>query len=74
MKDSNCAYCVEGDLLAKFGIKICELQNSLVVLFKEQSHKGRVIVAPKKHVSEMVDLSDEERNLFFADLNQVAKA
>jgi len=74
MKDSNCAYCMEGDLLAKFGLKICELQSSLVILFKEQSHKGRVIVAHKNHVSEMVDLSDEERNLFFADVNHVAKA
>lgn len=74
MKDSNCAYCMEGDLLAKFGLKICELQSSLVILFKEQSHKGRVIVAHKNHVSEMVDLSDEERNLFFAEVNHVAKA
>ena len=23
MVDQNCAYCVEGELLAKFGIKIC---------------------------------------------------
>jgi len=74
MKDSNCAYCMEGDLLAKFGFKICELQSSVVILFKEQSHKGRVIVAHKNHVSEMVNLSDEERNLFFSEVNQVAKA
>ena len=38
MVDQNCAYCVEGELLAKFGIKICELENSKVYLFKEQSH------------------------------------
>lgn len=74
MKDENCAYCVEGEKLAAFGIKICELESSLVILFKEQSHKGRVIVAHKKHVSEMVDLTDAERNQFFADVDQVAKA
>lgn len=74
MKNNNCAYCVEGELLDQFGIKICELPNSLVVLFKEQSHKGRVIVASKGHVSEMVNLTDEERNLFFADVDRVAKA
>ena len=39
--DQNCAYCVEGELLAKFGIKICELENSKVYLFKEQSHPVR---------------------------------
>ena len=34
MVDQNCAYCVEGELLAKFGIKICELENSKVYLFE----------------------------------------
>ena len=37
MVDQNCAYCVEGELLAKFGIKICELENSKVYLFKRYS-------------------------------------
>ena len=57
MTDQNCAYCMEGDLVAQFGIKICELPSSKVYLFKEQSHKGRVIVAHKKHVSEIVELT-----------------
>ena len=26
MKDQNCAYCMEGELVAAFGIKICELE------------------------------------------------
>ncbi len=74
MKDQNCAYCVEGELLDKFGIKICDLDTSLLILFKEQSHKGRVIVAHKSHVSEMVNLTNEERNAYFADVNKAAKA
>lgn len=53
--DQNCAYCMEGELVAQFGIKICELPSSKVYLFKEQSHKGRVIVAHKKHVSEITE-------------------
>ena len=36
--DTNCAYCMEGDLVAAFGIKICELETSKLYLFKEQSH------------------------------------
>ena len=59
--DHNCAYCMEGELVAKFGIKICELPASKVYLFKEQSHKGRVIVAHKKHVGELTELTPEER-------------
>lgn len=74
MKDPNCAYCMEGELLAEFGYPCVELDYSKVYVFKEQSHKGRVIVASNKHVSELVDLSDEERNGYFSDVDKVAKA
>lgn len=74
MKDCNCGYCQRGELLEKFGIFVCELSVSSLILFKEQSKKGRFIVAYKDHVSEIVDIGDEERNAFFADVNKVAKA
>ena len=74
MDNTGCAYCFEGEALDKFGIKICELPASKLYLFKEQSHKGRVIVAHKKHVSELVDLTDEERDAYFADIAHVARA
>ena len=70
----TCGYCAEGEYLAAFGIKICELGASKVYLFKEQSHRGRVIVASKLHVSEITALTDEERNAYFADIDRVAKA
>ena len=73
-KDINCAYCREGELVAKFGIKICELETSKVYLFKEQSHKGRVIVAHKRHIGDMTELSAEERNAYFADIAKVSLA
>ena len=72
--DNNCAYCMEGELVAKFGIKICELENSKVYLFKEQSHKGRVIVAHKKHVGDMNELTAEERGAYFEEVAMVARA
>ena len=74
MKDCNCGYCMGGELLAKFGIPICSLRVSDLILFKEQSKPGRVIVAYRDHVSELVNISEEERNLFMADVCQVAKA
>ena len=74
MKDPNCGYCVGGEPLAKFGIKICDLSVSQLILFKEQSHPGRVIVAYKDHVSELVDISEEDRNAFFADVARAANA
>ena len=74
MKDSNCTYCMGGELLDKFGIKICGLDVSQLILFKEQSKPGRCIVAYKDHVSEIVDISDEERNRFMADVTRAARA
>ena len=74
MKDENCAYCMEGEMVLAFGYPCCELPYSKVYVFKEQSHKGRVIVAYKDHVSELVNITDEERNGYFADIATVANA
>ena len=74
MTDQNCAYCMEGDLVSAFGIKICELPSSKVYLFKEQSHKGRVIVAHKKHVSEITELTMRNVPALHRDINHVAEA
>ena len=68
MKNQNCAYCMEGELVAAFEVKICELESSKVYLFKEQSYMGRVIVAHKKHVSEIV----EKRAVPMGDINNIA--
>lgn len=77
MKDCNCAYCMKDEnpsLYQAFGYFCVELEHSNVYVFREQSHEGRCIVAYKDHVSEMVDISDEERNAFFKEVNLVAKA
>ena len=69
----NCSYCAEGELLDAFGIKIGELPMSKVILFREQSHRGRVIVACKKHVDDITMLTAEERSQFMEDVNHVAE-
>ena len=74
MKDQNCAYCMGGELLDKFGIFICDLQVSQLILFKEQSKLGRVIVAYKDHVSEIVNISEDERNAFMVDVCKATNA
>ena len=74
MKDENCGYCMRGELLDAFGIYICELSVSTLILFKEQSHPGRCIVAYKDHVIELTDISEADRNAFFSDVARAAKA
>ncbi len=58
VKDTNCAYCMQGGLVAKFGYPVCEMKTGFLYIFKEQSKRGRVILAHKKHVSELIDLTD----------------
>jgi diadenosine tetraphosphate (Ap4A) HIT family hydrolase len=65
---------MRGELLEKFGIYICDLKVSSLVLFKEQSKRGRCIVAYKDHVSEIVDITPEERAAFIEDVNRAANA
>lgn len=74
MKDENCAYCTQGALLDHFGIKVCDLEVSTLILFKEQSKLGRFVVAYKEHLSEIVDLSDDQRNAFMEDVVKAARA
>ncbi len=74
VKDPNCAYCMQGELAAKFAYPVCPMETGFLYVFKEQSKKGRVILAHSKHVSELIDLTDEERNAFFADVARAARA
>ena len=73
-KDTSCAYCMKGELVAKFGYPICEMKTGYLYLFKEQSKRGRVILAHRRHVSELIELTDEERNDYFAEISAVARA
>ena len=65
---------MENELLDPFGIFICELPASVLVLFKEQSHLGRCIVAAKDHKSEIVDMTPEETSAFYGGVRRVAAA
>lgn len=73
MNNQNCAYCAEGELVEAFGIKICELDTCKVYLFKEQSHRGRIIAAHKKHVGDLTQLSAEERSAYFEEISQLSR-
>jgi len=55
-------------------IEIVELNVSTLFLFKEQTYRGRCVVAHKEHHNELFELSDEERNAFMKDVTHVAKA
>jgi len=70
----NCFYCQKSEQLYDLMIEIAELEASTVFLFKEQTYRGRCLVAYKGHVNELFELADEERNAFMKDVARVAKA
>ena len=61
-------------LLHNLMIEIAPLSVSRVFLFKEQTYRGRCLVAYKDHVNDLFELSDEERNAFMADVARVTRA
>lgn len=72
--DTNCFYCMRDERLSNLMIEICKLETSTLFLFKEQTHKGRVIVAYDRHETELFNLSDEEIGAFMKDVARAAHA
>ena len=66
----DCLYCQNNETLHNLMIEIAPLSVSRVFLFKEQTYRGRCLVAYKDHVNDLFELSDEERNAFMADVTE----
>ena len=70
----ECLYCQNNDTLHSLMIEVAQLSVSRVFIFKEQTYKGRCLVAYKDHVDDLNLLSDEDRNAFMADVAKVTRA
>ena len=70
----DCLYCQNNETLHNLMIEFAQLRVSRVFLFKEQSYRGRCLVAYKDHVNDLNELSDDDRNAFMADVAQVTRA
>ena len=55
-------------------IEIAPLEVSTLYLFREQTHRGRCVVAYRAHVNELFELSDSELAHFTRDVTRAAKA
>jgi diadenosine tetraphosphate (Ap4A) HIT family hydrolase len=53
-------------------IEICKLKLSTVYLFKDQTFKGRCVVAFPEHKRELFELSESDLNVFMNDVAKVA--
>lgn len=68
----QCLYCT--NTYDNLMIKIADLKVSRAFLFKEQTYKGRCLVAYNGHVNDLNELSEDERNAFMADVCKVTSA
>jgi diadenosine tetraphosphate (Ap4A) HIT family hydrolase len=73
MENKNCFYCDKGTELENLMIEVAKLEVSTLFLNKDQTHKGRCIVAFDRHVKELFQLGSNELSLFIKDVSDVAK-
>lgn len=72
--NNDCLYCSRNQVQKDLMIEICDLSVSTVFLFKEQTHKGRCVVAHKDHSIELHQLTGQDLLAFMEDVNAVARA
>lgn len=70
----DCLYCQSNELMHSLMIEFAELSVSRLFLFKEQTYRGRCLVAYKDHIHDLNQLSDEDRNAFMKDVVTVTRA
>ena len=70
----DCLYCTDNQTQKDLMIPIAKLSVSRAFLFKEQTYRGRCLVAYDGHVNDLNELPDEQRNAFMADVVRVTRA
>ena len=70
----DCQYCRQDQRLHDLMIEIAPLRASTLYLFREQTHRGRCVVAYREHVNELFELPKEALALFMEDVAAAAKA
>jgi ATP adenylyltransferase len=70
----DCFYCRKDQRLHDLMIELAPLSVSTLYLFKEQTYRGRGIVAYHGHVNELYELPDAELAKFTRDVARAAKA
>ena len=71
--ENTCFYCEKDQRLNDLMIKVCDLDASTVYLFKEQTYKGRCVVAYNGHVNELFELEDKELNEYMKDVTKSSR-
>lgn len=70
----DCFYCRKDQRLHDLMIEVAPLRVSTLYLFREQTYRGRCVVAYRGHVNELFELPESELALFMSDVARAAKA
>ncbi|MET0262339.1 MAG: HIT family protein [Rariglobus sp.] len=70
----DCLYCRQDQRLTDLMIEVAPLGVSTLYLFKEQTYRGRCVVAYRGHVNELFELPEAELALFMKDVADAARA
>jgi diadenosine tetraphosphate (Ap4A) HIT family hydrolase len=70
----DCLYCRKDQRLHDLMIEITPMRVSTLYLFREQTHRGRCIVAYRDHVNELFEVPQDALALFAQDVAAAAKA
>ena len=70
----ECFYCAREERLPKILIEICKLEASTLYLFREQTYRGRCVVALDAHETELFRLDRDTLGQFSRDVSRAAAA
>jgi diadenosine tetraphosphate (Ap4A) HIT family hydrolase len=70
----DCAYCARDERLSSNLIEIGRLETSTLYLFREQTYRGRCVVALNTHETELFRLDPDTLGRFSRDVSRAAAA
>ncbi len=73
MEKRECFYCVQDKEMHSLMIEIAQLRTSTLYLNRDQTHRGRCIIAFNKHIEELYHLSEDQRRQFMEDVAEAAQ-
>lgn len=71
---NDCFYCARDERLTEILIEICRREVSTLFLFREQTYRGRCVVALDAHETELFRLDPDTLQRFSRDVARTAAA
>jgi ATP adenylyltransferase len=71
--DRECFYCTKENRLQELMAEVCQLNKSVVYLFKDQTFRGRCVVAYREHYTELFQLTPAELHEYMDEVAGVAQ-